>query len=216
MSQALDPVERKLSYFMSELSHINLPDTFNPWRDTCPDCDRPNATAIRRSNLRNVLGAALRADVEHVWVGRDLGYLGGRRTGLAMTDELHLNAQAKMWNTTVTRATTGKPRGERTASEVWQWMARLKQPTFFWNVFPVHPHRPGDPKTNRPHTRLERDATIHLLRWLVNELRPQCVVALGRDAQRVLNDLGIANVAVRHPSMGGLNDFRNSMARFLP
>jgi hypothetical protein len=204
----------KTDRFISELSALNLPNTFNPWRDNCPENDRTDAPAIRRRNLSKVLEAAIGASVEHFWVGRDLGYLGGRRTGLAMTDELHLEAQAQMWGiSALTRATTGQACGERTAKEVWHWLVKHGRPTFLWNVFPLHPHRPGESHSNRPHTRSERDAAIHLLTWLHGEMRPKCVVALGRDAQQVLATMGIVHVPVRHPSMGGLNDFRSAMVR---
>ena len=56
--------------------------------------DGPDAPAIRRSNLGLVLEAALAGGISSLWIARDLGHRGGRRTGLALTDEVHLPAHA--------------------------------------------------------------------------------------------------------------------------
>lgn len=199
--------------FLDGLSSLELPDTFNPWRDTCPEHDRSDAPAIRRGNLLQVLGTAIHAGADHLWVGRDLGYLGGRRTGLAMTDDPHVSHHARMWGLApMARATVGEVRAERTAQEIWTWLGKLGRPAFLWNVFPLHPHLSGTPHSNRLHTRSEREAAIHFLEILNIELRPKVVVAIGKDAQRALDLLGIPHVPVRHPSYGGLTDFRRGMA----
>lgn len=207
---------RQAESFVGELSTLKLPDTFNPWHDTCPVYDRSDAPAIRRHNLLQVLGAAIHAGADQLWVGRDLGYLGGRRTGLAMTDDPHLADHARMWKLPpMERATIGAMRGERTAQEVWTWLAKLGRPTFLWNVFPLHPYESGTPHSNRLHTRLERQSGIHFLQRLHLELRPRVVVAVGRDAQRALEQLGIPCIPVRHPSYGGLSDFRREVANLI-
>jgi hypothetical protein len=46
-----------------------------------------------------------------------------------------------------------------------------------------------------------------LLSWLLDVLDPRVVVAVGRDAQVALSDLGIDAMQVRHPSYGGQSDF---------
>jgi radical SAM superfamily enzyme YgiQ (UPF0313 family) len=54
-------------------------------------------------------------------MGRDLGYRGGRRTGLALTDEYHLVDLEQVFpNTKFTRATVGDAVSERTAAEIWR------------------------------------------------------------------------------------------------
>ncbi|WP_306789971.1 uracil-DNA glycosylase family protein, partial [Enterobacter hormaechei] len=81
-------------------------------------------------------------------------------------------------------------------------MKRINRPVFLWNVFPLHPHEPNAPLSNRCHTRAEREACRPLLTWLINNLRPKIIVAIGRDAELALADLGIAANPVRHPSYG--------------
>lgn len=206
----------KVARFVAELAAVSLPNTFNPWRDICPLHDRVDAPAIRRRNLTSILESALASGAHALWVGRDLGHLGGRRTGLAITDELRLEAQAQMWGIpALTRATIGQPCGETTAREVWYWLEKFQRPTFLWNAFPLHPHRLGEPYSNRPHTTAEGEAGVHFLNYLYSEIQPRLVVALGRDAEGVLASLNIPHVYVRHPSMAGLNDFRHAMGNLL-
>jgi hypothetical protein len=133
-----------------------------------------------------------------------------------MTDEPRLDAQGQMWGlSSLKRATVGQERAEGTAKEVWYWLEKIGQPSFLWNVFPLHPHLPGETQTNRTHTRTERDAAIHFLTQLYTEMHPPLVVALGKDADRILESLNIPHVPVRHPSMGGLTDFRAAMRKLL-
>ena len=68
-----------------------LPSVFNPYSECCPTHDRPGADALRTQNLVRWLTASLESRVDTMWIARDLGYRGGRRTGLPLTDEIHLN-----------------------------------------------------------------------------------------------------------------------------
>jgi hypothetical protein len=203
---------RQAAGFVDELAGLHFDDAFNPYSDACPDHDSADAVAIRRSNLALVVEAALGSDVDSIWIARDLGYRGGRRTGLALTDELHLAMHAELFQTgPLTRATKGPPIGERTASMVWQILRAIERPIFLWNVFPLHPHAHGDPMSNRCHTRAERAACRPLLTWLLETLKPKTVVAIGQDARAALEELNISAVTVRHPSYGGQAAFAAGM-----
>lgn len=194
--------------FVSALAAADLPSVFNPWRDCCPIHDRRDAPARRRANLEGVIAAALDARVETIWIARDLGYRGGRRTGVPLTDEVHLShAATLMGGIALERATEGPAIAERTAAIVWQVLSRLGQPVMLWNVFPFHPHEVDDPMSNRCHTRAEREATWPLLQALVSMLQPKRIVAIGRDAHLALDGLDIPTTAIRHPSYGGQREF---------
>lgn len=131
--------------FVDALADIRLPNVFNPYADRCKVHDRSDAPRRRRENLRAMLQASINGGVETVWIARDLGYRGGRRTGVPLTDEVHLEAASKSFGAvTFSRATTGPAVAERTAAVVWGVIARIGRPVFLWNVFPLHPHSPGD------------------------------------------------------------------------
>lgn len=194
--------------FVELVARLRFDDAFNPYSDLCSNFDQPDAAEIRRQNLLAVLEAAIDRGVDSIWVARDLGYRGGRRTGLALTDEVHLTSHADLLGTApLPRSTTGPVVAERTASVIWQMLMAIKRPMFLWNVFPLHPHVAGDPMSNRCHTRSERLACRHVMIGLIDLLSPRRILAIGRDAQLALEDLGVAAEKVRHPSYGGQAEF---------
>lgn len=194
--------------FVAALADTRLPSVFNPYSDVCPVHDRNDAAKLRRRNLERFLDAALDARVDTMWIARDLGYRGGRRTGVPLTDEIHLDrAGALLGGIALDRATQGPVVAERTAAVVWRVLGTIGVPAVLWNVFPLHPHGPDDPFSNRCHTRAERDATAPLLHGLIALVKPKQIVAIGRDAQLALDGLDVPIIPVRHPSYGGQTDF---------
>jgi hypothetical protein len=203
---------RAVDAFITRLAAFQFDNVFNPYSDSCADYDEDDAPAIRRRNLRRVLNAALAIGVDSLWIARDLGYRGGRRTGLALTDELHLDAHANLFDLgPLARSTHGPIVGERTAKVIWQALGAVNRPVFLWNVFPLHPHERDEPLSNRCHSRTERQACRPLLIWLLDTLQPKSVLAIGRDAQLALADLGVTAHQVRHPSYGGQAEFLNGV-----
>jgi Uracil DNA glycosylase superfamily len=194
--------------FIDALTGLRSRHAFNPYTDACETHDATDAPAIRRSNLRLVLEAARATGVDSIWVARDLGYRGGRRTGLALTDEAHLAAHAMLYGRLpLAKATRGPVVAELTAKVVWAALKQVRRPVFLWNVFPLHPYAPGDPMSNRPHTRAERLSSAPLISWLVSTLQPRTIVAIGKDAATALQEGGVRPVIVRHPSYGGQREF---------
>lgn len=194
--------------FTDALSAVKLDNVFNPYADHCALHDRPDAAARRRQNLELSLSTAVDLSVRTIWIARDLGYRGGRRTGLALTDEMHLDAYSALFRgLPVEKATKGPAVGERTANVIWRMLVRIGEPVFLWNVFPLHPHEPDDPMSNRCHTVWERDACGGFFHAIVDLLQPDKIIAIGGDAHRAVESLGISSVQVRHPSYGGQNVF---------
>lgn len=194
--------------FTAALAETCLPSVFNPYRDYCPVHDRPDAARVRARNLERCLEAAMAARVDTIWIARDLGYRGGRRTGVPLTDEIHLgSAGTLMGGIALDRATRGPIVAERTAAIVWRVLSRIAEPTVLWNIFPLHPHEADDPFSNRCHTRAERGATWPLMTALIAMIQPRRIVAIGRDAGLALVDLEVQVQVVRHPSYGGQTEF---------
>ena len=107
--------------FVDALAAIHLEDVFNPYSDRCQLHDRADAPQRRRANLLAVVKAAAEDGIDSVWIARDLGYRGGRRTGLPLTDEIHLQTFSDFYGgLTLSRATKGPPVAERTAAIIWK------------------------------------------------------------------------------------------------
>ena len=181
---------------------------FNPYKDVCPMFDRSDAPARRRSNLRRVLDAVIEHKAQTIWIGRDLGYRGGRRTGLALTDEAHLGDAARVLGVDrLVPATKGAPMAERTATVIWNSLSRIKEPVMLWNIFPFHPYERDNSMSNRAHSSAERTAAWPIFLDLLDLLQPTKLVAIGRDAANALEPLPVPVEVVRHPSYGGQSEF---------
>ena len=195
--------------FVQQLKSISLDCVFNPYSDRCSAFDLKEAPARRSAALASLLTVAEHVEVDSLWVGRDLGYRGGRRTGLALTDDIHVSLHAQRWNLQIERATKGQPQRERTAAVIWKSLSCISVPTFLWNVFPFHPHEPGDPFTNRAHSSREREIGEQILAELVWLIRPRRIIAIGNNAAASVKRLCTPSelLQVRHPSYGGQNEF---------
>src|SRR5438270_4959632 len=199
---------------VEHVASLSFPNTFNPYSDRCVIHDRRDAPKLRARMLRALIDQAQKVEIDTIWIGRDLGYRGGRRTGIALTDEVNLTNVVAYFGRElpITRATTGPAVAERTAAVVWRMMRQLPAPVFTWNVFPLHPHESVNVLSNRCHTRNERLIVRPIMLQLLELLRPSTIVAIGNDAEIGLADLGIQCQKVRHPSYGGISDFERGIA----
>jgi uracil-DNA glycosylase len=149
-------------------------------------------SAARRERLRAYLGRRRRAEV--LLVGEAAGYRGARVSGIPFTSERQL---------------TGSGPAEATATIVQRVLRELgvMDDVLLWNLVPTHPHRPGEPASNRRPTGAEIAAARPLLEELARGRR---VICIGRLAQ---SELGAPYV--RHPSHGGASAFRATLAKCL-
>jgi hypothetical protein len=83
----------------------------------------------------------------------------------------------------------------------------LEESVLLWNVVPTHPHRRGEPNSNRPPTRAEVEVSLPFLDALTAGRR---LIAVGRLAAAVLEA-----PYVRHPSHGGARGFRTGLVELL-
>ncbi len=195
--------------FLSLVKQYRGNNVFNPFGETCAETDCEEAAERRLCNLRAQLKIAQSDRVFDLWIGRDLGYLGGRRTGIALTDEYHLPEFRAVWGLDFDKVTRSATCQERTATVIWRALKALERPVLTWNVFPFHPHIANRAFTNRAHTAAERRVGLGLLTRLVRIVKPERIVAIGRNAQAAAREIshGAAVVDARHPSYGGQSDF---------
>jgi len=161
--------------FVCALADAQIGQTFNQYSDS----------DLRRERLAAYL--AERAPARFVLVGEAAGYRGARVSGLPFTSERQLS---------------GTGPAEATATIVRRTLAELEleAEVLLWNVVPTHPHRRGDPRSNRPPTKTEVHAAMRFLEQIVAGRR---AIAVGRLAHSVLGGR-----YVRHPSHGGSAEFR--------
>ncbi len=149
-------------------------------------------SALRRERLGEYL--ARRAEAPLMLVGEAAGYRGARVSGLPFTSERQL---------------TGAGPAEASATIVHRVLAELglEEHVLLWNLVPTHPHRAGEPDSNRRPT----PAEVAAARSFVDELAVRRrVIAVGRLAEGVLDV-----ASVRHPAHGGAADFRAGLRRLL-
>jgi uracil-DNA glycosylase len=147
---------------------------------------------LRRRRLVEYLDSRREAPI--LLVGEAAGYRGARVSGVPFTSE---------------RQVSGAGPAEATATIVHRVLAELglQESVLLWNVVPTHPHRPGEPSSNRCPVRAEIEASLSFLDALAAGRR---VVAVGRLAAAVLDA-----PYVRHPSHGGAQEFRTGLVELL-
>jgi hypothetical protein len=82
-----------------------------------------------------------------------------------------------------------------------------------WNVFPFHPHESDDPFTNRKFTSRELREVDDLNASLIKWLGIRRIVSIGQDAASYAAKFGVEVASVRHPSYGGVAEFRDGISR---
>jgi uracil-DNA glycosylase len=175
-------VEVAPAELVRRLAAARIGETFNQYA----------ASRGLRRRLRHYLEA--RRETPVLLVGEAAGYRGARVSGIPFTSERQL---------------TGAGPAEATATIVHDVLVELglEPRVLLWNVVPTHPHRAGEPASNRRPTQAEVEAGVPFLDVLT---RGRTVVAVGRVAARALGA-----PYVRHPSHGGAEEFRNGLVELL-
>ncbi|VTU42665.1 MULTISPECIES: uracil-DNA glycosylase [unclassified Variovorax] len=201
-----------------------FPDVFNPWRDHDPVNDQNElGPSIRAANLERYLAARV-GKARLLLVAEAPGHRGCRVSGIAMTSERimlghhpviphHAVFEGPKQQTSLPELHK-KGANEQTASTVWGLLLSLglaPEEFVLWNAFPCHPHKPGEPLSNRAPTPKEVAACADVLRDMLTLLGTARVVAVGRVAQRQLQVQGVEAPYVRHPAMAGINQFREQV-----
>ena len=175
------------------------------------------ANAIRRRNLQLYLDQLHLVGSDTLLIGEAPSHRGGRLTGIAFVSETVLLAGAAgvLGAERGYRKATAGPQlsTEASATMVWSTIRDLDPLPLLWNAFPFHPFQSGNPLSNRVPDREELAIGQPFIQALLRLFAIRRVVAVGNQASRSLATLGIGHVKVRHPSMGGKNEFVGGMAR---
>lgn len=178
---------------------------FNPYRDRHHALDLPDAPVIRQQNLQRYLASYVQRPSVLI-LAEAPGPWGCRFSGVPLVSEAQL-ADPRFPIDGQPTSTVDTPHHEYSARIYWRVLRPFFPHFFTWNTVPFHPHQPGEPLTIRtPRIGEIRDSLI-VLEGLLDLLRPQCVLAIGRKAEGALGMLGVDCTYVRHPSQGGAKLF---------
>lgn len=190
-----------------------LPGCHNPWRDAQDDDAAANNGPARR--LAHLRAHAGREGLRYVLIGEAAGYQGCRISGIPFTSEALLIDGAIPGIAPCPRLSTrARPWSEPSARVVWRSLHQhgIAEATLLWNAFPLHPHRPGEPLSNRTPTQAELRAGEPVLAALRAALPDAVFAAVGGKAADALTRLGCAHVPLRHPAYGGVSAFEAGIA----
>jgi uracil-DNA glycosylase len=168
----------RVNDLVERLAAARIGETFNQYAGSELRRERLAAYLRRRTAARFLL------------VGEAAGYRGARVSGIPFTSERQLS---------------GSGPGEATATIVQCTLEELglAEDVLLWNVVPTHPHRPGEPESNRRPTSDEVQVSMRFL----DALRAgRQTIPVGRLAHAALGGR-----YVRHPSHGGSADFRSGL-----
>lgn len=195
---------------LEELSDFTAPNVFNPWRDNDP-LDIGAGSWHRRIRLSRHFNV----EPKLLLIGEAPGYQGCHFSGVAFTNEkLILDGVIPRVHTNGRLTTRPRPWCEPSATIVWRTLHELDlaDKVVLWNAFAWHPHKPGNPMSNRAPTRAELEQGRPVLMQVLSYFDGVPVVPVGRVAEKTLASLGVKTLpAVRHPSMGGATEFRAMM-----
>jgi len=94
---------------------------------------------------------------------------------------------------------------------MWQTLTELDFLPLLWSAYPFHPHRPGNPLSNRTPSAAEISAGRPVWKALAQLFSVRVVVAVGNAAHRSVLLSGQDAAKVRHPAHGGKVKFRQGL-----
>lgn len=208
----LSTKDQELGRLLDQIRDFSSPNVFNPWSDADPlDAYGKEGASHRIARLVQHFHCMPR----FLLIGEAPGYQGCHFSGVPFTNEALLLEGAVPRVPCHVRITTRPlPWREPSATIVWKELHALgiAESTVMWNAFAWHPHKPGEPMSNRAPTRVELQAGSGVLRAVLKHFDQCRYIAVGNVAKAALDAAGISVFAtVRHPSMGGATKFREQM-----
>jgi uracil-DNA glycosylase len=205
-----------IGHICEALRQFEAPNVFNPWRDVDPlDIAGWRAPDARIGRLLDHFGI----NPSYLLIGEAPGYQGCHFSGVPFTNEALLCEGQIPRIAKCDRFTTrDKPWREPSATIVWRALqqAGIDHDVVMWNAFAFHPHKPGEPMSNRAPTKAELQAGRGILRAVLKFFDGAQVVAVGKVAHAALRSLEWnPSACLRHPSMGGASQFRAGLAKLV-
>ena len=202
--QAIDDLIRALAAVKGS------PVMENPYNGASREAD------IRRKNLRSYLLKMFRRQPDVLLVGEAPGYKGCGVTGIPFTSERVIASNAFFRDRGFHCLNAeGELSGEISATIVWGALGTFRERPLLWNMYPFHPHHPGNRQSNRTPRGEELEAGVGYLQELLRIFPVKKIIALGRKAEYKLLELGLDPVYVRHPANAGKREFEKGIKNIL-
>ena len=171
--------------------------------------------ALRRANLLRYLTDIYERRARVALIGEAPGYRGMRLMGIPFgSRRIVTQGLPALGLFGVERGYVDVPEpgfeainAEQSGTIVWGTLSELGIAALTWGALPFHPHRLGEPLTNRAPRTPEVATGVPFVRELLDIFQPEKVIAVGNVAHRQLTALGIPSAKIRHPAQGGKNDF---------
>lgn len=172
---------------------------------------------IAKHNLKIYFRNILANNSKVLFLGEAPGYKGCRLSGVPFTSE-------KVLTSSKSNAIVGcnfdykirdakNPQSESSATIIWEAFENHDIYPLMWNAFPFHPHRPENTETNRAPKKDELEIGVKYIKELIEIFDIERIYAIGNIAYSTLTDLGFEVDKIRHPSMGGKNQFIEGIQR---
>lgn len=183
----------------------------NHYNNNITDLDLPGAVNIRRKNLRKYL-ESYPEKPEALLVGEAPGYRGCRFTGVPFTSEAQLCSGILPF-TGERSSCSNTPWKETTATIFWRIMTRYHPKFLAWNCFPFHPYSYNNRLSNRHPRKREIEKFSKTLNDMISLLEPKVIIALGKKAEKTLQNMNHDPKYVRHPARGGAIKFKQGITK---
>ena len=177
--------------------------------------------ALRRRNLELYLAHMAERQPHVLLIGEAPSYRGMRITGVPFTNRPLLRDGVSAFGLFGAGKGYTVPTdfplvaSEPTASVMWNTLTELDFLPLLWSAYPLHPHLPGNPLSNRTPLSAEIAEGRPLWQSLAALFSITTVVAVGNVGYRsILPVLGTAT-KVRHPAHGGKVKFRVGLEELL-
>ena len=210
--QSVDLIDR----FIELLGRTAVgPNSFNPFDGSHP------GNVFRRRNLELYLREMAQHTPKVLLLGEAPGYRGMRLTGTPFTNRAIIEtgiAHFGLFGSGKGYLVPVEPvpvASEPTATVMWQTLTELDFLPLLWSAYPFHPHRPGNPMSNRAPLATEISAGRESWVALAELFSIRTVVAVGNAAYRSVLLSGQDAAKVRHPAHGGKVLFRQGLEGLL-
>jgi uracil-DNA glycosylase len=171
---------------------------------------------IRHSNLSVYLNQMDEIQPKVLLIGEAPGHKGCRFTGVPFTSEGVLfkndffkNKEYQFIND------LNRLNNEPSATIVWNELSAYENKPLIWNIYPFHPHTFQNINSNRTPNKEELKLGKLILVDFLKLFKIRRIGAVGVQASNKLKELGIEFEYIRHPSMGGKQQFIDGLKKIM-